>query len=53
MSVPCEGCYTNVVRGIIYKMPGGGYLCDECREALIIDEGEHYDEATETIKYGE
>ena len=44
MSIPCESCYGNIVRGIMHKFPDGeNFICHECYEK-IDPEGFYYDE---------
>lgn len=38
--VPCAGCCTNTIRGMIYELPdGGGYLCEDCVQFLCDQDG--------------
>ena len=41
-SVPCELCYSNIVRGIIHKI-GNVYVCDDCKRELDKSEGVWFD----------
>ena len=52
MSIPCKNCCANINRGIMHKLSGGGYICDDYYEN-IDHEGEYYDEADEERQLGE
>lgn len=41
-SVPCELCYSNIVRGIVHKI-GSSYVCDDCKQELEKSEGVWFD----------
>ena len=41
-SVPCELCYSNIVRGIVHKI-GNVYVCDDCKNELEKSEGVWFD----------
>lgn len=41
-SVPCELCYSNIVRGIVHKI-GNVYVCDDCKSELDKSEGVWFD----------
>jgi len=31
-SIPCEGCYRNIVKGVRYTLPNAQSICEECLE---------------------
>ena len=31
-SIPCGGCYLNIVKGVICALPSGTFICEECLE---------------------
>ena len=33
-SVPCELCQLNIIRGMVYLMSSGTYVCRDCKEEL-------------------
>jgi len=41
-SVPCELCYSNIVRGIVHKI-GSSFVCDDCKQELEKSEGIWFD----------
>lgn len=34
-SIPCEGCGTNVVNGIVYKIGIDAFICERCYHGAI------------------
>jgi len=33
--IPCEGCHTNIVTGIVYKIADETFLCSNCYNNAI------------------
>lgn len=38
-SVYCELCSTYAVKGIVYPVPGGGYICEDCADHIARQDG--------------
>ncbi len=45
--IPCELCTTNILKGLVYKMKSGFYVCQECKDELEESEPIDFD-GTET-----